>query len=131
MHTELQRLKEIEAKGVTCLVKRKEDAKAYAQANGGRVLKDDGMGLEIRKKLTTVRAKLIIVRKKIKKFGEMGKIPMGASMRTYNEDSDSSVDSSSAEEMSEGLMSNASSESGKPGKKKKVKKELLKTELVY
>ena len=34
---------------------------------------------------------------KIKKYGELGKIPMGASMRVYREESESSPSSSSSE----------------------------------
>ena len=89
MHTEYGRLQEIESKGVRDLLKRKNDIKEYAQANGGRVPKDDGMGIEIRKDLTAVRSKIQIVKKKIKKLGAIGKIPMGASMRIYHEHSDS------------------------------------------
>lgn len=45
LHTEYQRLKEVEQKGVDSLLKRKLDIKAAAAANGGRVVKDDGAGV--------------------------------------------------------------------------------------
>ena len=51
--------------------------------------------------MTGTRTKLRIVQKKIKKYGELGKIPMGASMRVYQEESsssESSVESSSESE---------------------------------
>ena len=84
------RLKDLESKGVEALLKRHADLKAFAQANGGRLPKDDGEGVEMRKNLTSLRSKLKIVKRKIKKFGATGKIPMGAGMRVYYEHSDSS-----------------------------------------
>ena len=97
LHTEYQRLKEIEKVNVDNLMKRRADMKAQAMTSGGKIAKDDGMGVEIRKELTATRAKLKIVQGKIRKYGELGKIPMGASMRTYQEDSSDSSMSSSEE----------------------------------
>lgn len=82
--------------------------------------------------------KLRIVAKKIKKYGELGKIPMGASMRVYHEnpDTDSSVSSaseSSADETNSDI-DNSSEDGGAKAKspQKRVTKELLRTnELVY
>ena len=78
-------------------MKRRADMKAQAMTSGGKIAKDDGMGVEIRKELTATRAKLKIVQGKIRKYGELGKTPMGASMRTYQEDSSDSSMSSSEE----------------------------------
>ena len=93
LHTEYQRLKEVEADGVDFLLKRKAEIKAFQQANGGKTPKDDGQGIVVRKRLTGTRTKLRIVQKKIKKYGELGKIPMGASMRVYQEHSSESESS--------------------------------------
>lgn len=87
------------------MIKRKADIKAYSLANGGKLPPDDGLGIIIRKDLTSIRSKLKIVKGKIKKFGALGKIPMGAAMRIYHEEesSDSEVTSSTEEiEDSEG-----------------------------
>ena len=62
-------MQDIEQKNIGLLLKRKQDIKAYQQANGGRVPKDDGLGIEIRKDLTATRTKLRIVKKKIKRYG--------------------------------------------------------------
>ena len=85
LHTEYMRLKENEAKGVESLMTRKAEIKAYALVNGGKIPKDDGHGVVVRKELTSSRNKLRIIKKKIKKFGDLGKIPMGASHRIYHE----------------------------------------------
>ena len=98
--------------------------------------KEDGEGIELRKNLTSLRAKLRIITKKIKKFGNTGKIPMGAAMRVYYEHSDSSSteqSSSEDEEIDEGGSSGSSKKgsSKKTARKKKNKNELLSTGLVY
>ena len=49
LHTELQRLKDLEERSINKILKRKEELKNYKQANGGRLPKDDGMGAELRK----------------------------------------------------------------------------------
>ena len=99
--------------------------------------KEDGEGIEMRKHLTSLRAKLRILTKKIKKFGSTGKIPMGAAMRVYYEHSDSSSSdqsSSEEEEVDEGNSSGSSKDGSKKKaakKKNKNKNELLSTGLVY
>lgn len=98
--------------------------------------KEDGEGIEMRKNLTSLRAKLRIITKKIKKFGSTGKIPMGAAMRVYYEHSDSSSSdqSSSEEEEVDDAKSSGSDGSKKKNtakKKNKNKNELLSTGLVY
>lgn len=100
LHTEYSRLQDQESKGVETLVKRKADIKSYSLANGGKLPPDDGLGIVIRKDLTSIRSKLKIVKGKIKKFGALGKIPMGAAMRIYHEEesTDSEVSSSTEEE---------------------------------
>ena len=87
------------------------------------------------------RTKLKIVSKKIRKYGQMGKIPMGASMRVYheNDDSDSSISSSGTSEQEEDTKSDNSSDAGGKSPTKSPRKhpskkdqELLKTnQLVY
>lgn len=52
LHTEYQRLKELESEGVEFLIKRKQEIKAYQIANNGKTPKDDGQGIANRKKLT-------------------------------------------------------------------------------
>ena len=98
--------------------------------------KDDGTQLEMRKHLTAVRAKLRIVQKKIKKYGDLGKIPMGASMRVYQENSESSSSDTSSDEAEDNVSQTISEDSdvirAKGNKKKSKKKEtLLATGLVY
>ena len=126
LHTEFQRLREMEQKGVDGLIKRKADIKAYSLANGGKVPKDDGMGVIIRKELTATRTKLRIVKKKIKKYGALGKIPMGASMRVYNEDSDSDA-SSSTTELEEDLSGSSSDSDARKRKENRMKLKMKKT----
>lgn len=123
------RLKEVEAKNVETLLARKAEIKAFAMANGGKIPKDDGQGIVIRKELTGARNKLRIIRKKIKKFGEMGKIPMGAGHRIYHEQSSDS-ESSSAETSEEDLDSSNSLDSDGQEKEKKVKIKKRKPELL-
>ena len=54
-------MKEYEQEDVEALLKRKQDLKAYSQANGGKAMRDDGKGIEIRKRLNHTRVKLKIV----------------------------------------------------------------------
>ena len=83
--------------------------------------------------------KLRIVGKKIRRYGELGKIPMGASMRVYHENPESDSSVSSASDASDAETNSDISESSEGGspkakapKQRKVTKELLKTnELVY
>ena len=101
-------------------------------------MKDDGKAIEIRKKLNQTRVKLKIVQNKIKKYGALGKIPMGACMRVYREESSSSSDSSSSSSDAIGSDASLSSfgDSEKFEKKKnallkKKKKSILAAGLVY
>ena len=95
------------------------------------------MGIEIRKELTATRTKLRIVQKKIRKYGDMGKIPMGASMRVYEENSDSDSDSSSSTEEEEDISNSSFGSDGaferlkKKREEKRKKKPLLESGLVY
>ena len=82
--------------------------------------------------------KLRIVAKKIRKYGELGKIPMGASMRVYHENPDTDSSVSSASESSAGETNSDVNDSDDDGgaraksPQKRVTKELLRTnELVY
>ena len=91
-----------------------------------------------RKKLTATRTKLRIVQKKIKKYGELGKIPMGASMRVYQEfsesESSSSESSSSTPKDNDSMSSYSFGDSDDFEKKvlpKKKNKDVLATGLVY
>ena len=97
--------------------------------------KDDGKGIEIRKKLNQTRVKLKIVQNKIKKYGALGKIPMGACMRVYREESDSSSDSSSSSIGSDASLSSFGDSEKFEKKKnallKKKKKSILAAGLVY
>ena len=81
-----------------------------------------------------MRTKIKIVGKKIRKYGAIGKIPMGASMRIYhqNQDSESSISSSASEEPSDDGTNSDGSQNKVAKKKPKVNRELLNTtELVY
>ena len=72
----------------------------------------------MRKELIATRAKIRIVGKKIKKYGAIGKIPMGASMRVYHEDPDTESSVTSASEDFDDVQTNSSvdglSEDGSP-----------------
>ena len=138
LHTEYSRLKELETKLVDQLLKRKADIKDFAKQNGGRVPKDDGVGIVIRKELTSTRSKLKVVQSKIKKFGALGKIPMGASMRVYQENSDeeSSVQSSTEQEDDDDASLSSFGSDGAFKKKRDAQKakrnrEVLASGLVY
>lgn len=79
------------------------------------------MILAMRKELLSIRNKIKIVSKKIRKYGPLGKIPMGAAMRVYFQDDDSasSVSSGSDEESEENSNSDSSSSNSSKDAKKK------------
>ena len=62
----------------------------------GKKPEDGGKGLLLRRELNASRHKARIVEGKIKKHGRLGRIPMGAGIRVYNEDSDDDASSSSS-----------------------------------
>ena len=131
LQTEYARLREKEDKVVSALIEQKK--KRANSRGGGPMFKADPVGLELRKKVNGLRVKLKVIAKKLRRYGRIGKIPMGAWTRIYYENSEDDDSSASSETESESQDGDSDATSPKRNKRKKGydHEQVLLTELTY
>ena len=105
------------------LLDRKRQRNATKGAGPGQ--KEDGAGIELRKRVNALRVKLKTIAKKLAKYGKLGKIPMAAAARIYYENSSDDDSSASSGTESESEADSSQSSDAAPKRRNMVEAQAI------